>query len=73
MFDVSTKQARASFYGSTEWKQLRLVVIERDNHECQWCKENGLVTIEGDLDKYGNPVILEVDHIKELEDYPDLA
>lgn len=66
MLDVSTKQARARFYGSSDWKLLREFVLERDNYECQWCKEQGRVT-----SKYHS--ILEVDHIEELKDRPDLA
>lgn len=66
MLDVSTKQARARFYGSSEWKAKRKEILERDNFECQDCKDEGIVTTEYDA-------ILEIDHIKELEDYPELA
>lgn len=38
MIDVSTKQARAKFYGSVEWKAKRKEILERDNFECQDCK-----------------------------------
>lgn len=38
MTDVSTKQARAKFYGSAEWKAKRKEILERDNFECQDCK-----------------------------------
>ncbi|MDR2276732.1 MAG: HNH endonuclease [Vagococcus sp.] len=73
MLDVSTKQARARFYGSSEWKQLREDILDRDNRECQFCKAEELVVIEGGFDRHGNPVVLEVDHIEELKDRPDLA
>lgn len=66
MLDVSTKKSRAMFYGSSEWKHLRASIIERDNHECQFCKAEGKLTTEFDS-------ILEVDHIEELKDRPDLA
>lgn len=66
MLDVSTKLLRTKFYNSKEWRQLRQVVLERDNHECQECKSNGLVTSQFDS-------ILEVDHIKELHLHPELA
>ncbi|MDT2815965.1 HNH endonuclease [Vagococcus carniphilus] len=66
MLDVSTRQARAIFYNSSEWKLLRQSVLERDNYECQWCKEQGKVTT-------GVHSILEVDHIEELKDRPELA
>lgn len=63
---VKTRKDRAKFYGSPEWKALRLLCIERDHKECQWCKKEGKVTLKED-------VILEVDHIKELEFYPEFA
>ncbi|EMF0043924.1 HNH endonuclease [Enterococcus hirae] len=66
MIDVSTKQARARFYGSTEWRKLRSQCLERDHYECQWCKAEGRLTTQHDS-------ILEVDHIKELEYHPNLA
>lgn len=45
---------------------LRQTILERDNYECLWCKEEGRVT-----DK--NSATLEVDHIFELEFHPNLA
>lgn len=66
MIEVSTRQDRANFYGSNTWRKLRLKALERDHYECQWCKEQGKVTTINDA-------ILEVDHIKELEHYPELA
>lgn len=66
MLDVSTKQARAKFYASSEWKTLRRACLERDHYECQWCREQGKLTSQYDS-------ILEIDHIKELEFYPELA
>ena len=61
-----TKQDKDNFYNSTAWRKLRLVILERDNRECRWCKEQGKVTTEDDT-------TLIVDHIKELETHPDLA
>lgn len=66
MIDVSSKQARAKFYGSSEWRRLRQQCLERDHYECQWCKQEGKLTTQYDS-------ILEVDHIKELEYYPQHA
>lgn len=63
IIDTSTKSTRHIFYNSGEWRRLRLEAIERDNNECQWCKLEGKVTTDN----------LEVDHIKELEFYPELA
>lgn len=64
--DTSSKESRALFYNSMEWREKRQEIINRDNHECQWCKEDGKVTTICDSN-------LEVDHIKELEYYPELA
>lgn len=66
MIDVSTKQARARFYCSSEWRRLRKQCLERDHYECQWCKAEGKLTTQYDS-------ILEVDHIKELEYHPESA
>lgn len=48
-----------------EWRHLRQQILERDHWECRWCKEAGRVT--------SRDAILEVDHIKPLEEYPELA
>ncbi|KAF1303676.1 hypothetical protein BAU16_03680 [Enterococcus sp. JM9B] len=66
MISVKTKADRARFYGSSEWRRLRQQCLERDHYECQWCKAEGRLTTQYDS-------ILEVDHIKELEYYPELA
>jgi len=60
------KAEARKFYKSKKWRTLRAKVLERDNHECQWCKKDGKVTLRNDA-------TLEVDHIKELEKYPELA
>jgi gp54 protein len=61
--NVSTREERSEFYNSRDWRELREVALERDHHECVWCREQGRVTTED----------LEVDHIKELEFYPEFA
>ncbi|MEY8515169.1 MULTISPECIES: HNH endonuclease [Lactococcus] len=66
MIDVSTPQARAKFYHSGDWRSVRKQVLKRDNYECQWCKAEGRVTT-------AKTATLEVDHIKELQYYPELA
>ncbi|WP_061866140.1 HNH endonuclease [Streptococcus oralis] len=63
MIDVSSRELRREFYQSREWRQLRLEALQRDHYECLWCKAEGKVTTDS----------LEVDHIKELEFYPELA
>lgn len=64
--DYSKKEERTKFYKSTDWKKVREAVLERDNHECVWCKERGKVTNK-------KKATLEVDHINELEYHPDKA
>lgn len=50
------------FYKSMIWKYKRLDILQRDNYECQRCKELG---------RYSKAVV--VHHIKHLKDRPDLA
>lgn len=56
------------------WRNKRKEILKRDNHECQWCKEKGIITIDtGDLNRNGRKKnALIVHHIKELLDYPEL-
>lgn len=61
-----SKSERRAFYNSLEWKNFRPLVLERDNYECVWCKEEAKLTTIHDA-------VLEVDHIKELKDHPELA
>lgn len=57
------------FYKSKEWRKVREQVLIRDNYECQECKKQGIVkTIDPTKHKS-----LDVDHIKELDSYPELA
>lgn len=65
-FDYTTREGRASFYNSQEWREKRREILKRDNSECQWCKEEGRVTVSDES-------VLEVDHIKELAEHPELA
>lgn len=55
-----------SFYKTAVWINKREDILKRDNYECQRCKKLGKLTIDQD-------VILEIHHIKHLEDYPELA
>lgn len=55
------------FYTSRTWRRKRKEILDRDNDECQICKENGKVTAGTKED----PLI--VHHIKELKDRPDLC
>lgn len=63
MIDVSSREARNNFYHSSDWQRVRRQVLQRDHKECIWCKNEGKVVRTN----------LEVDHIKELEFYPELA
>ncbi len=61
-----SKEERRKFYNSTAWRHKVKEILEKYNYECLWCKEEGKVTTH-----YHK--ILEVDHVKELKDYPELA
>lgn len=50
------------FYKSSAWEKKRLKILERDNYECQVCKEEG-----------GFAPATTVHHLKHLEDRLDLA
>lgn len=64
--DTTSKETRAEFYNSNEWKEKRERIKERDNNECVWCRKEGKVTTN-------SHEVLEVDHIKELAEHPELA
>ena len=61
-----TKAQKIKFYNSTAWRKLRQEALTRDNYECVWCREQGYVTTKQDA-------VIEVDHIQEIEYFPDLA
>ncbi|CZD07891.1 HNH endonuclease signature motif containing protein [Streptococcus pneumoniae] len=63
MIEVSTREERNQFYNSSEWRTIRRQALQRDHYECVWCRDEGKVTTTN----------LEVDHIKELEFYPEFA
>ena len=50
------------FYKSGEWRKKRKDILERDNKECQVCKEDGRVSTAN-----------TVHHIKHLTDRPELG
>ena len=62
-----TYKDRKKLYNSTTWKNIRQIVLKRDNYECQHCKENGKVTNQYTVKE------LDIDHIKPLETHPHLA
>ncbi|MGY3716775.1 HNH endonuclease [Sutcliffiella cohnii] len=76
MAEYKTKEQKRKFYNSKAWKKIRPDILKRDNRECQECKRRGDVVT--DTNEYSEKakrkkIQLVVDHIKELEDYPELA
>lgn len=74
--EYRTREQKRKFYDSVAWRRTSEEVKKRDNFECQECKRNGYVTV--DTNEYSESakrkkIKLVVDHIKELEDYPELA
>ena len=69
-----TEDDKKTFYRSKDWKSLRNQALVRDNFECQECKRQGFVTIDS-IKREGKRknIVLNVHHIKEIEDYPELA
>lgn len=49
-------------YSTERWKQKRKRILRRDGYRCQECRKYGKIT-EATI----------VHHIKEVEDYPELA
>lgn len=75
MAEYKTKEQKAKFYNSGKWKLLRLQAMKRDNNECQICKQQGFVTIDTNIKREDDRKKIEivVHHMKEIEDYPQLA
>lgn len=45
-----SRSERESFYHSKEWKLLRKQALERDNFQCQYCKEMGIISVGNVVD-----------------------
>ena len=59
---------KKKFYDDPYWRNyLSKKILKRDNNECQECKKEGKVSIKQQGKK------LDIHHIKELEEYPELA
>lgn len=58
---------KKKFYDDKFWRRLSKDILRRDNFECQECKREGKLTIKEHNKK------LDIHHIKELEQYPELA
>jgi len=68
------------FYQCKAWRGkngLRYEALKRDNYECQECKRKGKVTTlnqdKVDDKEEEKKVKLEVHHIKEVKEFPELA
>lgn len=66
MVEYKTKTQQKQFYNSSAWQRVRQQVLKRDNNECVMCKVEGKVTTR-------EHAVLEIDHIEELEQHPELA
>lgn len=75
--ETMTDKDVKKIYNSRQWKIKRLDVLSRDRFECQDCKKRLKdasaegIRLTGD-DARIRPAV-EVHHIKELKDYPELA
>lgn len=59
---------KKKIYDDPYWRNyLSPKILRRDNYECQECKKEGKASIKQQGKK------LDVHHIKELEEYPELA
>jgi 5-methylcytosine-specific restriction endonuclease McrA len=69
MDDKEAKQ----FYDSAKWKRKRLMILERDHHECQDCLKR--IKEKENLRGYEHRIrrATEVHHIIELKEKPELA
>lgn len=72
-----SKEQKREFYKSRQWSGvngLREQALKRDNYECQLCKREGKVHLDSTkIEGERKSIILNVHHIKEIEDHPELA
>ena len=74
MKEYKTDKDKKLFYCSPKWEKLRQVALTRDNRECQECKRQGRVTVDSKkVEGEKKKVRMNVHHIKELEEHPELA
>ncbi|MEK4715351.1 HNH endonuclease [Sporosarcina sp. FSL K6-5500] len=75
--EYKTKAQQKKFYNSAAWKGkqgIRQQALKRDNWECQECKKAGRVHVDSaKVEGERKSVQLNVHHIMELEDHPELA
>lgn len=72
-----TEKEVKKFYNSSNWKHKRITILDRDLHECQDCRvrlreatKSG-TRLAGDQAKIRAGI--EVHHIKELREHPELG
>lgn len=61
----------ASLLKTKEWERKRDEIIERNNHECQWCHSKG--TPKNPLQVHHKYYIIKHGHFIRPWDYPDKA
>lgn len=72
--EYKTKEQKKNFYNSRAWRMLRGQALKRDNYECQECKRLGFVHVDSEkVEGERKTIELNVHHIKEIEDFPELA
>ena len=74
--DMNDKEKK-KFYNSKRWKEKRIRILDRDRHECQDCRKRlHEATVKGIVLPAEERKIrqaVEVHHIVELNERPDLA
>lgn len=69
-----TEVEKKKFYNSSAWNQLRKQVLQRDNNECQICKQYGKLTVDSTkVDGERKQIVLNVHHKLELARFPQYA
>ncbi|OAB31762.1 alpha/beta hydrolase [Paenibacillus macquariensis subsp. defensor] len=77
MTGYKTLEQKKTFYNSAAWtgkNGIRHQALKRDNYECQECKKLGQIHLDSEkVDGERKSIELNVHHIKEIEDHPELA
>jgi 5-methylcytosine-specific restriction enzyme A len=75
--EYKTVEQKKRFYNSSAWSGkngIRQQALKRDNYECQQCKKLGKVHFDSvKIEGERKSIELNVHHIKEIEDCPELA
>ena len=74
MAEYKTDEQKKKFYKGSKWIGTRKIALIKQNYECQECKRLGYVHVDSVKEPGKRKTIeLNVHHIKELEDHPELA